>query len=208
MKAVIYTGETPLGKEIIAELQGVSYEIVSYGKRADIPETVPDDPIDLLILVGGSKDGLPKLDREIGTERDYESLSAYLGEQMLIRYELIKKYIPALEKGRGKRIGFVSYRYASVSDNQDVADYALHMDAVGMSMQAKMVHEKYRNQINGSDFTVRYFAAELSEMERKKGLSAAQYIQMNFCHDKRYFSKHYEENHLRIRDHKFVQIPW
>lgn len=208
MKAVIYTGKTLLGQEIVKELQEMSCEVIVYEKKEDIPETMQEDTIDLLIMVGGSTEGLPVQDGVIGTERDYDSLTAYLTEQSMIRYHLIDACMPALEKGNGKRIGFVSYRYASISDNQDTADYALHMDAAGMGMLAKMVHDKYRLRMKDSDLTVRYFAAELCEAERKKGISAAQYMLMNFSDDKNDDPGHYEENHLRMRDHKFVQIPW
>lgn len=208
MKAVIYTGGTLLGEEITAELQADSWECIVYTKKTDIPETVSELPVDLLVLVGGAEEGLARPDGEIGTEHDYERITDYLTEQMTIRYELIRKYTPALKKGQGRRIGFVSYRYASVSDNKDTYNFALHMDAAGMSMQAKMVHEKYCNQAKNSGFTVRYFAAETCSEERKKGISAAQYMGLNFSQDLRYNPQHYEENHLRIRDHKFVQIPW
>lgn len=208
MRVVLYTGGTPLGNEMAKELQAVSDEVIIYGEKSEIPEEVTLDPIDLLILVGGSQKNLGYLDGEIGMGHDYDGISAYLTEQMMIRYDLIQKYMPALKKGVGKRIGFVSYRYASVSDNKDTENFALHMDAAGMSMQAKMVHEKYHNCEKETDLTVRYFAAETCVEERKKGISATQYILMDFCQDKRYDPRHYEENHLRMRDHKFVQIPW
>ncbi len=208
MKVVVYTGKTPLGNEIVSDLREMSCEVIAYETKADIPEKIQEDSIDLLILVGGSEEGLPMQDGVIGTERDYDAVTSYLTDQMMIRYDLIEKYIPYLKKGCGKRIGFVSYRYASISDNMDTEDYALHMDAAGMSMLAKMVHEKYRNQAAEHDVTVRYFAAELCEDKRRKGISAAQYMMLNFSEDKMDDPRHYEENHLRMRDHKFVQIPW
>lgn len=208
MRAVIYTGGTPLGKEVAAELLADSWEVMIYESALDIPGTVSCEQADLLILVGGSKNGLVYPDGEIGTERDYSAVAAYLAEQMWIRCQLIDLYMPALQKGQGKRIGFISYRYASISDNQDAEDYALHMDAAGMSMQAKMVHEKYGMTGKGSEFTVRYFAAETDRAERQRGISAAQYLLLDFSQDHRYDPRHYEENHLRMRDHKFVQIPW
>ena len=208
MKAVIYTGGTALGNEVAEELKTLSWDVVVYEKKEDIPESVSDEPIELLLLTGGNGEAIAKTDGVIGTEHDYDAISAYLADQMTLRYDLINKYMPALNKGTGKRIGFISYRYASVSDNKDTQDFAIHMDAAGMSMQAKMVHEKYRLQDMENNFTVRYFAAEVCPEERKKGISAAQYMLMNFSRDLRYDPRHYEENHLRMRDHKFIQIPW
>ena len=206
MKAIVLKNGI-LAEEIISSLEGKGIEVTAVSKADDIDESRFADGLDLLVLTTGEKD-YELSDGAFGEGRDYDGLVSYLSERLIERHYVIEKCIPLLEKGKLKRFAFAEYRDGSVSDNHDTEGFAYHMIQAQMNMHAKILHENYRLRRTEDKFTVRCFAAERDADERKKGISAADYMLLDFSSDDRYDPKHYEENLLKLRDHYFVEIPW
>lgn len=152
--------------------------------------------IDMLVLSAGRHCGQ---DGRITDGHNYEALLENIDENVIGNVEVVRAALDLLRKGEGKRIALLTDKASSINLNQGEADYGYLMSQAALHMMEKLLF----NELRPEGFTFRCFA-----MGEGKGVSAAEYLQMNLCYDAGDAYIHSEENRIVMRDEMMREIPW
>lgn len=136
--------------------------------------------------------------QELG-QLDYKDISQVFDLGVNGAYELTEAMLPFLRKGH-KRLGLITSADTSIRDPKETQDYAFAMTQAGLHMLWKL----YFNKLRPEGFTFRCFCPNPDG----SGLSAGEYMHMDFCYDEHEPYIHSEENRIVMRDGNFREIPW
>ena len=114
-------------------------------------------------------------------------------------HELVESMIPYLEQG-DKRLGLITAASTSIREPGETNDFAFAMTQAALHMLWKL----YFNKLRPAGFTFRCFCPNPDG----SGLTAGEYMQMDFCYDAREEYIHSEENRLVMRDGYLREISW
>lgn len=177
----------------------VVYEMSSAAgeaERANILDLIrKEERLDYLIIQAASR----AEDVQAFGQLDYGQISRVFDQGVNGAHELIEAVLPFLRKGK-KRLGLISLASASIREPGETKDFAFAMTQAGLHMLWKL----YFNKLRPEGFTFRIFCPN----EDGSGLSAGEYMHMDFCYDAREAYIHSEENRLIMRDGYFREIPW
>lgn len=154
--------------------------------------------IDLLVLSAGEK---CEKDGNIADSHDYEEILRVLECNVIDHLEVVKQSIPLLKKGQGKRIALLSEQNAGINWNKETGNYGYYMSLAALNMMEKVLFNTYRKE----GFTFRCYACDDN---KGKGVSAADYLLMDFSDDPNDAYIHSEENRLVMRNSMLQELPW
>jgi len=130
---------------------------------------------------------------------DYKDISQVFDQSVNGAHELVEAMLPFLREGQ-KRLGLITSATTSVREPQESTDFAFAMAQAGLHMLWKL----YFNKLRPEGFTFRCFCPTPDG----SGLSAGEYMHMDFCYDEREAYIHSEENRLVMRDGRMREISW
>lgn len=201
--AVVYDIKKRQAASLADWLEQHGYQVIR--QREEQGERIPGSDrgiaVDLLVVqIDASYEGE---DAQAGTARDYEAMLDVVSRKIHEAFAVVDEWLPALEKGQGKRIAFLTERCASIRECKDKGQYARHMILAGVNMQAKLLYNRLRKE----GYVMRCFAMDDPE-EGGAGFSCGDYITMDFCYDEQEPYIHSEENRFVMRDGAFREISW
>ncbi len=130
---------------------------------------------------------------------DYAEMSQLYSKSVCDTFDLVEAALPLLSKGK-KRLGLITDASASIREVTETTDYGYAMAKAGLHMLWKI----YFNKLHPEGYTFRCF----SPNPDGSGISATEYMRMDFCYDERENFLHSEENRLVMRDGWFREITW
>ena len=142
-------------------------------------------------------------DGPVGSGHDYDKISERISGEIGAADLAVEHFLPALEKGEGKRIAFLTDPCASIRRCADREDFAYHMTLAGLHMYAKVLY----NRLRPEGYTMRLYAVQEGGAE-KPPICAGEYFAMNLCYDPQEPYIHSEENRFVMRDGWFEEIAW
>lgn len=130
---------------------------------------------------------------------DYEDMGRVFDRGVNAVHGLVEAMIPFLQKGK-KRLGLITSADTSIRDPGETKDFGFAMTQAGLHMLWKL----YFNRLRPEGFTCRVFCPNPDD----SGLSAGEYMRMDFCYDEREDYIHNEENRFVMRDGWMREISW
>ena len=130
---------------------------------------------------------------------DHQDISRVFDQAVNGTHELVEAALPFLRQGK-KRLGLITSAATSTREPKETKDFAFAMTQAGLHMLWKL----YFNKLRPEGFTFRVFCPN----EDGSGLSAGQYMHMDFCYDAREEYIHSEENRIVMRDGSMREISW
>jgi len=130
---------------------------------------------------------------------DHQDISRVFDQAVNGTHELVEVALPFLRQGK-KRLGLITSAATSTREPKETKDFAFAMTQAGLHMLWKL----YFNKLRPEGFTFRVFCPN----EDGSGLSAGQYMHMDFCYDAREEYIHSEENRIVMRDGSMREISW
>ena len=130
---------------------------------------------------------------------DFQDMGDVFNQGVNGAHALIEALLPFLRLGK-KRLGLITSATASVREPLETADFAFAMTQAGLHMLWKL----YFNKLRPEGFTFRCFCPNPDGT----GLTAGEYMHMDFCYDEREEYIHSEENRLVLRDGYMREISW
>ena len=130
---------------------------------------------------------------------DYRDISQVFEHGLIAAYELIEAFLPFLRQGK-KRLCLITSADTSTRDPKETQDFAFAMTQASLHMLWKL----YFNRLRPEGFTFRCFCPNPDG----SGISAGEYMHMEFCYDEREEYIHSEENRIVMRDGYFREISW
>lgn len=130
---------------------------------------------------------------------DYTEMLQLYGKNVCDTFDLVEASLPLLSKGK-KRLGLITDASTSIREVTETTDYGYAMAKAGLHMLWKI----YFNKLHPEGYTFRCF----SPNSGGSGISATEYMRMDFCYDDRENFLHSEENRLVMRDGWFREITW
>ncbi|MBE5804884.1 MAG: hypothetical protein E7316_10290 [Clostridiales bacterium] len=177
----------------------VVYEMSSVAnaaERANVLEAIKtEEKLDLLIIQATARG---QNVQPLG-QLDYKDISQVFDQGVNGAHELVEVMLPFLRKGK-KRLGLITSADTSIRDPRETKDFAFAMTQAGLHMLWKL----YFNKLRPEGFTFRCFCPNPDG----SGLSAGEYMHMDFCYDAREEYIHSEENRIVLRDGCFREISW
>lgn len=135
---------------------------------------------------------------ELG-QLNYQDMVQTFNTGVNAAHELVEAMLPYLRLGK-KRLGLITSASTSIRDPKETRDYAFAMTQAGLHMLWKL----YFNKLRPEGFTFRVFCPNPDG----SGISAGEYMHMDFCYDVREEYIHSEENRIVMRDGHFREISW
>lgn len=136
--------------------------------------------------------------QELG-QLDFKEISQVFDQGVNGAHELVEAMLPYLRRGQ-KRLGLITSADTSIRDPKETKDFAFAMTQAGLHMLWKL----YFNKLRPEGFTFRCFCPNPDG----SGLSAGEYMHMDFCYDEREVYIHSEENRIVMRDGYLREITW
>ena len=130
---------------------------------------------------------------------DYQDMGRVFDAGVNGTHTLIEAMLPSMQAGK-KRLGLITSASTSIREPQETEDFAFAMTQAGLHMLWKL----YFNKLRPEGFTFRCFCP----MPDGSGLSAGEYMDMDFCYDARELYIHSEENRIVLRDGLLREISW
>ena len=130
---------------------------------------------------------------------DYTEMLQLYDKNVCDTFDLVEASLPLLSKGK-KRLGLITDASTSIREVTETTDYGYAMAKAGLHMLWKI----YFNKLHPEGYTFRCF----SPNSGGSGISATEYMRMDFCYDDRENFLHSEENRLVMRDGWFREITW
>ena len=130
---------------------------------------------------------------------DYQNICQVFDRGVNGSHDLVEAMIPFLREGK-KRLGLITSADTSIREPGETKDFAFAMTQAGLHMLWKL----YFNKLRPEGFTFRVFCPNPDG----SGLSAGEYMHMDFCYDEREEYIHSEENRMVMRDGWMREISW
>lgn len=153
--------------------------------------------LDILVLAASrhcSRDG------DITEGHNYGEMLQVMDENVNGAYNVFRKSLPLLYKGKEKRIAVITEERASINRTREKTDYAYLMSLASIHMMQKILF----NRLRPEGFTFRNYAAD----KMGKGMCAADYILGSLCYNEEDEYIHSDENRLVMRNSLLCEIPW
>lgn len=201
--AVVYNANLKEAAQTADWLEAHGYEVLRKNAVEEIAELgrTSERAVELLVVqIDTAYDGE---DGPVGTPHDYDAMAAFVAERIYEAGEVVEQCLPALEKGRMKRIAFLTRSSGSIRECTDRDHFAEHMILAGVHMRAKLLY----NRLRRDGYTMRLYAADDGEVLPGQ-ISAGAYVDMNFCYDAEEPYIHSEENRFVMRDKTFRELSW
>lgn len=181
------------------ELGALVYELPTAGdtaaREAVLKEIKKEGKLDYLIIQAEYRsENTPVLG-----SLDYAEMSQLYDKSVCDTFDLVEAALPLLSKGK-KRLGLITDSSASVREVTENEDFGYAMAKAGLHMIWKI----YFNKLHPEGYTFRCFCPNPDG----SGISATEYMRMDFCFDEREPFLHSEENRLVMRDGWFRELSW
>lgn len=177
---------------VVYELSSAASEV----ERAAVEEAIrKEGKLDHLIIQATERS---RNVQDVG-QLDFADISRVFDQGLNGTHALVEAMLPFLRQGK-KRLGLITSADTSTRDPREDKDFAFAMTQAGLHMLWKL----YFNKLRPEGFTFRVFCPNADG----SGLSAGEYMHMDFCYDVREEYIHSEENRIVMRDGHFREISW
>lgn len=199
--AVVYDCSVKYAAETADYLESHGYQVLRKSAALDGADFGKNltEPIDLLVVAADTS--YEGADGPVGSQHDYDDMADVISRRIYEAGQVVEDCLPALEKGQGKRIAFLTEECGSIRLCQDKDQFVKHMILAGMNMRAKGLF----NLLRKDGYTMRCFAVDT---EGKKPISAGAYVDMDLCYDEKEPYIHSDENRFVLRDGNFTELSW